>query len=119
MNVADLIIGILQKEGVEYLPAFPHSDLIDAAARGGIRPIIVRQERHALHIADGYARMNAGRKLCATTVQHGPGSENAIGAVAQCYADNLPLLHLPGGYARAEQGVSPNINVTRKRPAGL
>jgi len=113
MNAADLIIGILKKEGVEYLPAFPHSDLIDAAARADIRPIIVRQERHALHMADGYARMNAGRKLCATTVQYGPGSENAIGAVAQCYADNVPLLHIPGGYARAEQGVAPNINVTR------
>lgn len=98
MNSADLIIGILQKEDIEYLPAFPHSDLIDAAVRGGIRPIIVRQERHALHMADGYARMNAGRKLCATTVQYGPGSENAIGAVAQCHADNVPLLHLPGGY---------------------
>jgi acetolactate synthase-1/2/3 large subunit len=113
MNAADLIVGILKQEGVEYLPAFPHSDLIDAAARVGIRPIIVRQERHALHMADGYARMNAGRKLCATTVQYGPGSENAIGAVAQCYADNVPLLHIPGGYSRAEQGVAPNINVTR------
>jgi acetolactate synthase-1/2/3 large subunit len=113
MNGADLIIGILKKEGVEYLPAFPHSDLIDAAARAGIHPIIVRQERHALHMADGYARMNAGRKLCATTVQYGPGSENALGAIAQCYADNVPLLHIPGGYARAEQGVAPNINVTR------
>lgn len=113
MNGADLIVGILQQEGIEYIPAFPHSDIIDAAARAGIRPIIVRQERHALHIADGYARMNAGRKLCATTVQYGPGSENAIGAVAQCYADNVPLLHIPGGYARAEQGVAPNINVTR------
>ncbi len=113
MNAADLIAKILKKEGVEILPAFPHSDIIDAAARAGIRPIIVRQERHALHIADGYARMNAGRKLCATTVQYGPGSENAIGAVAQCYADNVPLLHIPGGYDRAEQGVAPNINVTR------
>jgi acetolactate synthase-1/2/3 large subunit len=113
MNAADLIIGILQKEGVEYLPAFPHSDLIDAAARGGIRPIIVRQERQALHIADGFARVSGGRRICATTVQYGPGSENAIGAVAQCHADNVPLLHLPGGYARAEQGVAPNINVTR------
>lgn len=113
MNAADLIVEILQREGVDYLPAFPHSDLIDAAARAGIRPLIVRQERHALHMADGYARMNAGRKLCATTVQYGPGSENAIGAVAQCYADNVPLLHIPGGYARAEQGVAPNINVSR------
>lgn len=113
MNGADLIAAILKKEGIEYLPAFPHSDLIDAAARAGIRPIIVRQERHALHIADGYARVSGGRKLCATTVQYGPGSENAIGAVAQCFADNVPLLHIPGGYERREQGVTPNINVSR------
>ncbi len=113
MNGADLIVGILKKEGIEYIPAFPHSDIIDAAARGGIRPIIVRQERHALHIADGYVRMNAGRKLCCTTVQYGPGSENAIGAVAQCYADNVPVLHIPGGYKRAEQGIAPNINIAR------
>lgn len=113
MNGADLIIGILKKEGVEFIPAFPHSDIIDAAARAGIRPLIVRQERHALHIADGFARVSAGRRLCASTVQYGPGSENAIGAVAQCFADNVPLLHIPGGYARGDQGVSPNTNVTR------
>ena len=113
MNGADLIVSILKKEGIEYIPAFPHSDIIDAAARVGIRPLIVRQERHALHIADGYARMSAGRKLCATTVQYGPGSENAIGAVAQCYADNVPVLHIPGGYDRNEQGTAPNTNVTR------
>ena len=113
MNGADLIVGILKKEGVEYIPAFPHSDIIDAAARVGIRPLIVRQERHALHIADGFARVTAGRRLCASTVQYGPGSENAIGAVAQCFADNVPVLHLPGGYARGDQGVSPNTNVTR------
>jgi acetolactate synthase-1/2/3 large subunit len=57
MNGADLIAAILQKEGVEFIPAFPHSDLIDSAAKLGLRPLIVRQERHALHMADGYARM--------------------------------------------------------------
>ena len=97
MNGADLIARILKKEGVELLPAFPHSDLIEAAARAGIRPLIVRQERQALHIADGYARMTGGRRLACSTVQHGPGSENAFGAVAQCHADNVPLLHIPGG----------------------
>jgi len=108
MNGADLIAGILQKEGVQFIPAFPHSDLIDSGAKLGIRPLIVRQERHALHIADGYARMTGGRKICCTTVQYGPGSENAIGAVAQCYADNVPVLHMPGGYKRADQGSKPN-----------
>ncbi len=113
MNGADLIAGILKKEGIEFIPAFPHSDIIDCGAKLGIRPLIVRQERHALHIADGYARMTAGRKFCCTTVQYGPGSENAIGAVAQCFADNVPVLHMPGGYAREDQGGSPNYNFAR------
>jgi acetolactate synthase-1/2/3 large subunit len=113
MNGADLIAGILKKEGIGFIPAFPHSDIIDSGAKLGIRPLIVRQERHALHIADGYARMSGGRRLCCTTVQYGPGSENAVGAVAQCFADNVPVLHMPGGYARAEQGVQPNYNMAR------
>ena len=117
MNGADLIAEILKREGVEFLPAFPHSDIIDAAAKCGIRPLIVRQERQALHIADGYARINSGRKICATTVQYGPGSENAIGGVAQCFADNVPVLHLPGGYPRGSQGTAPNFNAARNLQA--
>ena len=115
MNGADLIAGILKLEGVEILPAFPHSDIIDSAAKLGIRPIIVRQERQALHIADGYARVTSGRRLCATTVQYGPGSENAAGAVAQCYADNVPVLHIPGGYPRNEAVVAPNYIASRNQ----
>ena len=115
MNGADLIAGILKLEGVEILPAFPHSDIIDSAAKLGIRPIIVRQERQALHIADGYSRMTAGRKLCATTVQYGPGSENAAGAVAQCYGDHVPVLHIPGGYPRHETCVAPNYVAARNQ----
>ncbi len=113
MNGADLIASILKREGIEIVPAFPHSDIIEAAAKIGLRPIIVRQERQALHIADGYTRMSGGRKLCCSTVQYGPGSENAIGAVAQCFGDNVPVLHMPGGYARGNQGVSPNFSATR------
>ena len=113
MNGADLIAHILHAEGIELVPAFPHSDIIDSVAKLGIRPVIVRQERHALHIADGYARVNGGAKFCATTVQHGPGSENAFGAVAQCFADNVPVLHLPGGYPLDAQGVKPNYTAAR------
>ncbi|SVD03560.1 uncharacterized protein METZ01_LOCUS356414, partial [marine metagenome] len=113
MNGADLIAHILKLEGVEILPAFPHSDLIEAAAKVGIRPLIVRQERHALHMADGYTRVTGGSKLCCTTVQYGPGSENAMGGVAQCFADNVPVLHIPGGYSRDAQGVSPNFSAAK------
>ncbi|MEM7170552.1 MAG: thiamine pyrophosphate-requiring protein [Pseudomonadota bacterium] len=113
MNGADLIAQILKKEGVEILPVFPHSDLIDSCAKLGIRPIVVRQERQALHIAHGYARMLSGEKICATGAQYGPGSENAMGAVAQCFADNVPVLHMPGGYLLSEQGTPPNFNAAR------
>lgn len=110
MIAADLVAEILRKEKISVLPSFPHSDLIESAAKIGIRPIIVRQERHALHIADGYARSTGGRKICCTTVQYGPGSENATGAVAQCFADNVPLLHLPVGYPRDAQATACNFS---------
>ena len=113
MTGADLIAKILKLEGIDCLPCFPHSMIIDSAAKVGIRPIVVRQERHAMHIADGYARMGAGHSFCATTVQHGPGSENVSGAIAQCFSENVPVIHIPGGYPRAEVGVSPNFSATR------
>jgi len=112
MKCADLIAQILAKEGIDCLPCFPHSEIIDSAAKIGIRPIIVRQERHALHIADGYARVSGGEKFCCTTVQHGPGTENASGALAQCFADNTPLLHMPGGYPRDKQATEPNYSTS-------
>ena len=34
MKAVELIIGILTKEGAEYLSAFPYVELIDATARG-------------------------------------------------------------------------------------
>ncbi len=112
-NGADLIAAILRKEGIEILPSFPHSDLIESASRIGIRPIIVRQERQALHIADGYARVTGGKKIACTTVQNGPGSENAFGSVAQCFADNVPVLHIPGGYDRQAQGLDSHFSAAQ------
>ncbi|HEY4162041.1 MAG TPA: thiamine pyrophosphate-requiring protein, partial [Dongiaceae bacterium] len=45
----------------------------------------------------------------ATTVQYGPGIENAFGAVAQSFSDNVPLLCLPTGFDRSRLGVSPTF----------
>ena len=84
MKANELIARILQKEGVEVLTCFPHSEIIDEAAAVGIRPVMARTERFALNIADGYARVNDGRKVGVTTVQYGPGAEAAFGGVAQC-----------------------------------
>ena len=65
MNVADAIGQILKAEGVEYLFAYPVNPIIEGAAKVGIRPIIVRQERIGLHMADAvssddFRRTNRG-----------------------------------------------------------
>jgi acetolactate synthase-1/2/3 large subunit len=43
-------------------------------------------------------------------MQHGPGSENAFGGVAQAYSESVPLLVLPGGYPRRIAHVASNFN---------
>lgn len=110
MKVGEAIAEILKREGVEWLFAYPVNHVIEAAAAAGIRPIIVRQERVGLHMADAVARLTSGRKIGVFAMQHGPGAENSFGGVAQCFSESIPVLVLPMGYARRLANVSPNFN---------
>ena len=110
MNVDTAICRILKAEGIEWIAAFPHQTLIDAAAREGIRPVIVRQERAGVNMADGLSRMTDGRTVGVFTMQYGPGAENAFGGVAQAYADSVPVLLLPGGNPQDRHGVHPSFD---------
>jgi hypothetical protein len=60
MQVLDAIAQTLKIEGIEYLYTFPTTHIIESAAELGIRPIICRQERVGVGIADGYARVKNG-----------------------------------------------------------
>ena len=110
MDCDAAIAKILKAEGVEWLAAFPMQTLIDAAAREGIRPIVTRQERAGVNMADGYSRVMNGRRIGVFTMQRGPGAENAFGGVAQGFADNVPLLVLPGGAERGRFGAHPGFD---------
>lgn len=109
MNGYDTMAQVLLAEGVDLLIAFPHQTLIETGALAGIRPIICRQERTGVNMADGYSRIHNGRKIGVFTMQHGPGAENAFGGVAQAFADSVPLLVLPGGEPFARLGVHPTF----------
>ena len=110
MNVAQAMASILQKEGVELLFCYPTNKVIDEGALRGIRPVVVRQERSGLHMADAYSRMSSGRKLGVFAMQHGPGAENSYGGVAQAFADSVPVLVIPQGYPQKVAGVAPNFS---------
>ena len=110
MQVAQAIVEILKREGVEFIIGYPVNPVLEAAAAADMRPIIVRQERTGIHMADAYSRMNSGTKVGVFAMQHGPGTENAFGGVAQAYSESVPLVVIPGGYARNLTNVFPNFN---------
>src|SRR4029078_13716448 len=109
MQVAQAIVEILKREGVEFVIGYPVNPVLEAAAAADMRPIIVRQERTGIHMADAYSRMNSGAKVGVFAMQHGPGTENAFGGVAQAYSESVPLVVLPGGYQRALMQGKPNF----------
>jgi acetolactate synthase-1/2/3 large subunit len=110
MNGYEVMARALKAEGVEFLAAFPAQRLIDVAAKAGIRPIICRQERAGVNLADGFSRVSNGRRIGVFTMQQGPGAENAFGGVAQAYADSVPLLVLPGGEPLHRRGIQPTFD---------
>jgi thiamine pyrophosphate-dependent acetolactate synthase large subunit-like protein len=110
MNGDQLMAKLLKQEGTEWISCFPAQTLIEACSQEGIRPILCRQERAGVNMADAYSRINNGKKIGVFTMQHGPGSENAFGGVAQAYADNVPMLIIPGGYTEKRVGVHPNFD---------
>ena len=113
MDGNELIAAILRREGVQWMACFPNNPLIEAAARAGIRPISFRHERGAVMAADGFSRLSDRLRFGVVAVQSQAGAENALGGVAQAYADNIPLLVLPGGPASHEIGVRPNYSAVR------
>ena len=112
MKTGPAVAEILKREGVEYLFAYPVNHLIEHCAAIDIRPIIVRQERIGLHMADAMSRLTKGRKMGVFCMQSGPGSENAYGGVAQAFGESVPLLVIPAGYPRRIAHVPPNFNST-------
>ncbi|KRA80826.1 thiamine pyrophosphate-requiring protein [Altererythrobacter sp. Root672] len=112
-TVADAIAAVLKREGVDIVFGYPRNQILEAAARIDIRTVIVRQERTGLHMADAVSRMSKGERMGVFVMQQGPGAENAMGGVAQAFADSVPVLVMPQGYALSQMHVPYNFNSTR------
>jgi len=113
MKTVEAIVEVLKREGVEFIVGYPVNHILEFAAHADIRPVIVRQERIGLHMADAISRVTSGEKIGVFVMQHGPGAENAYGGVAQAYGESVPILVMPMGYARHLAHVDPNFNSAR------
>jgi len=113
MRTIDAIAEILKLEGIHMLPSFPTTPVIEAAAAAGIKPVICRQERVGVGIADGWTRVKNGSPPGAFAMQYGPGAENAYAGVTTAFSDAVPMLLLPLGHPLERDRVFPNFSSIR------
>src|SRR5664279_4260082 len=109
MKSGEAIAEILKREGVSTLFCFPTTSLIENAVAAGIRPIICRQERVGVDMADGYARVTDGKPPGVFAMQYGPGSENAFPGIATTFSDSAPVLFLPLAQAVDQSQIFPTF----------
>jgi acetolactate synthase-1/2/3 large subunit len=107
MNGAQVIAEILKREGTEFLSCYPRNPLIEACAAIDIRPILCRQERVGVGLADGYTRIKRGKRNGVFAAQAGPGIENAFPGIAQAFAENVPMLIIPATLPLARHYLKP------------
>ena len=112
MNAAEIIAEILRREGTEFLSCYPRNPVIETCAALDIRPILCRQERVGVGLADGFSRIRRGKQNGVFAAQHGPGIENAFPGIAQAYSENVPMLVVPAGHMLSRQYVHPNFRAT-------
>jgi len=102
------LVKILKAEGVSFVSTFPTCHINNAIGdEGGVDLFMVRDERYAVAVADGYSRVMDGKGLGVCTVMGGhnaAGLQMAYGALAQAYEDSVPLLCLTEGSPQESMG---------------
>ena len=96
MNGVTAIANILKMEGVDFIGCMPSNPLIEAAAIAGIRPIVFRQERTGVHMADAFWRVRRRPPVPVVSVTGGPGAMNIPGALAEAFYSNSAMVVLVG-----------------------
>lgn len=89
----DTVFGIPGVHTVELYRGLPHSS---------IRHITPRHEQGAGFMADGYARVTGKPGVC--FIITGPGMTNILTAMAQAYADSIPMLVISSVNERSRLG---------------
>lgn len=105
VNAANGLVRILKEEGVGWVSTFPTHVFGNACGEEGVKNFMVRDERYAVAVADGFSRVSDGNAFGVCSVMGGgnaAGTQMAYGALAQAYEDSVPLLCLT-------DGVSPSV----------
>lgn len=93
VNGAQLLIRLLQEEGVTHIAGIPGGaalPIYDALAASTIHHVLARHEQGAGFIAQGFARASGQVGVCLAS--SGPGATNLITPIADAKLDSIPLV---------------------------
>jgi acetolactate synthase-1/2/3 large subunit len=105
MKGSDILVQALEREGVEYIFAYPGGASMEfhqSLTRSKIRTILPRHEQGGSFQAEGYARACGKPGVCMAT--SGPGATNLITGIADAYMDSIPLIAITGQVPQAMIG---------------
>jgi thiamine pyrophosphate-dependent acetolactate synthase large subunit-like protein len=116
LNPEEGIVKILKQEGTEFLSVMPIGNITREASHEKLRLIMMRTERFAVGLADGYSRASNGKRIGVVNLQGGAfpvGPEIAAGAVAQAFEDSSPILGIMNGPTLGQLGQN-RFDITRQ-----
>ena len=100
IDAATAIARILKEERIEWVSTFPVCRVNNALGREGIPMVMMRDDRYAIALADGFSRATAGERIGVCTVQGGTnaaGIQVAYAGLAQAFEDGSPILCITDG----------------------
>jgi tartronate-semialdehyde synthase len=106
MRVAEIVVRILESEGIEAAFGIPGAAINPVyeylGASKQIRHYIARHEEGAVHAADGYYRASGRMALAICT--SGPAATNFVTGLYTAQIDSMPLIAITGQNTRAQLG---------------
>lgn len=105
MKVAEIVVKILEKEGITNAFGIPGAGINPVYKYLGLSDIkhfCVRHEEAAVHAADGYYR--ACGKMALSICTSGPGATNFVTGIYTANIDSIPLIAITGQAVTAQLG---------------
>jgi acetolactate synthase-1/2/3 large subunit len=97
MKLADYVLTYLKQHNINTVFAVYGAaigDLVDAFSRVDLKYIAVMHEQAGSFAAETYAKVSGNIGCCLAT--SGPGGQNLLTGIANCYYDSVPCLFITG-----------------------